>query len=87
MKSYTNCGNSWASFSRLAIGELSCTGCSGNTCAECTDVTGNGNKGYNCGGCTIVEGDKGFCSPSYSCSLCTPVKTYTNSGFSIVEYI
>lgn len=58
----------------------------GTTCAKCTDYV-NGNVGYNCNGCTAVNGKFGYCSPSYSCSRCAPILATASCGNSNNAYL
>jgi len=65
------------------LNNISCSGCTGSTCALCTDQN-NVSKGYKCDGCIIANSTTGYCT---SCLICTPVSTiatcrnYKNSPY------
>lgn len=89
VSTYTRCENEQFSVPILRLNGTSCSDCVGTTCGKCIDYI-NGNIGYNCNGCVVVMGNRGYCSATSttsSCSRCTPVIATANCGNSNNAYL
>lgn len=70
---------------KISLKSTSCQGCSGSTCANCTDTTGNGVVGFNCNSCVTYAGGSGYCT--FYCTLFIPTNTYVACWSGVVSRI